>query len=416
LLARLYQAAGDQRKCDDVMMNLVTESLTGDAGDSNVAAYVEFHINNLLNAQLAPIAENWVEVLKKREPNTFNTYLIEARVLLTRRPSEALAIVKAAVDNEEFQPDRTTKMANAAARLEEFANTLRDKKQDAAVREFDDTLSLYYDQLIGTDPARQLLRVPFLVRQNRAQEALEIAMKNWASLHPFNDIPLIITASSALLTRGKTGLDTAGQTEVERAIVRTLQQQKEEEARLDKQLAAASPDEQQEMAAQKEVLRRSQIPLMSTLANQYVLTERHGQALDMYKEVLRIQPTEVLALNNLAMIMAWQKTDLPAALQMVDQALALVGPVPTLVDSRAVILLNLGRPKDALAAAKQAVAEAPEKPDYWFHLALAQHAAGDVEGARKSFRRAKEELGLTEANLFSLERPAWRDLVGKLKL
>ena len=56
------------------------------------------------------------------------------------------------------------------------------------------------------------------------------------------------------------------------------------------------------------------------------------------------------------------------ALKLIDRALDIAGPNPTLLDTRAVILMQLREGEKAVEAVREAVRSRPEKPIYYFHL------------------------------------------------
>ena len=77
------------------------------------------------------------------------------------------------------------------------------------------------------------------------------------------------------------------------------------------------------------------------------------------------------------------------ARMLIDQALSQTGPVPELLDTRAVVHLAAGDVQLALADLKSAVdsSSAPD-PAKLFHLAVAQLRSGNVNGARQTYDRA----------------------------
>ena len=183
-------------------------------------------------------------------------------------------------------------------------------------------------------------------------------------------------------------------------------------------------------AAESDKPRKSAVvvALVSLLANQYVNTSRYPEAIAAYGEILALQPKNVIALNNRAMIMAGTQQNLPQALEQIEKAIELIGPKPMVVDSLAMVLLANGKNAEALEAAKQVMLEKPERLDpvadqelakswggYSFHLALMYDANGDQAEAIKAMQEAKT-LGFGKADVSRLELPDWQKLVAKLGL
>src|SRR5262249_25690505 len=128
------------------------------------------------------------------------------------------------------------------------------------------------------------------------------------------------------------------------------------------------------------------------------------------REVLKRNGSEVLALNNLAFLLALRSGKADEALRLLDRAVEVKGPHPDLLDTRAVVLLSARRTDEAIRELTAAIKEAPTAVSY-FPLAQALDLKGDKAQARVHLGRA-EELGLTEADLHPLERPAYRRLKG----
>ena len=90
----------------------------------------------------------------------------------------------------------------------------------------------------------------------------------------------------------------------------------------------------------------------------------------------------VEALNNLSWQLALVGQSFDEALALIDRALGIAGPNPTLLDTSAVILTQLSRFDDAVEALREAVRSQPEKAICYFHLARAYHTANNFVEAR----------------------------------
>jgi tetratricopeptide (TPR) repeat protein len=178
--------------------------------------------------------------------------------------------------------------------------------------------------------------------------------------------------------------------------------------------AGPASDEQKRQVTEKirAALERSrnQIGLLLPLAELENLAGRYDQAMVLYRRVLEAQPGNEMALNNLAHLLSLKEGKHDEALKLIEALLEAGGPVGEVLDTRGLIHLGAGRSaaavKDFLAAIKQ-----NPSPVKYFHLARAQHAAGERRAAQVALARAR---GLTEKTLHPLERPAFGALSSEL--
>lgn len=101
------------------------------------------------------------------------------------------------------------------------------------------------------------------------------------------------------------------------------------------------------------------------------------------ESIVKRQPTNVVALNNLAL--AWQKAGDPRARQAAEQAYALAKDQPVIMDTLGWILLGEGEGDAArgLAMLRDALAKAPQARDIRYHLATGLFKTGDRKAARR---------------------------------
>lgn len=123
------------------------------------------------------------------------------------------------------------------------------------------------------------------------------------------------------------------------------------------------------------------------LADLAEMQHRYGEAIQLYRKALRADPNNVVALNNLAWVLAHERKDLPQALEMIQRAITLAGPMVDLLDTRAKVYLALGRAAEAIQDLEDAIAEAPTALRY-FHLAQAMERNASPDGAREAFQLA----------------------------
>ncbi len=99
-----------------------------------------------------------------------------------------------------------------------------------------------------------------------------------------------------------------------------------------------------------------------------------------YRDVLRIQPENALALNNVAWLMATAKK--PGAVAMAEKAVALLPDRPVIMDTLALALAAEGQKAKAVDIMRQAVRLEEKNPQLRLNLAKLLIDAGDKPAAR----------------------------------
>ena len=136
---------------------------------------------------------------------------------------------------------------------------------------------------------------------------------------------------------------------------------------------------------------------------------KHGlidEAIELLTKVTEVQPSHYLAWNNLAALLAEQEGKQAEAMEKIDKALEYAAyEVPTLLDTKAVVLMHSGRLRDAaeLLQAEVTESQSTSDPRFYFHLALVLNKLADTEGAHDALNEA-EDLGLDGAFLTSEEK------------
>jgi tetratricopeptide (TPR) repeat protein len=353
LLARLYEATGQWPRARARMLALLAE-----VGEQPL--YLAHYADSLLRRGQPEDAQPWVARLAELEPGAWRTILLRARVLHgQKQAAEAVALVEG---HARQQPDDT---GRAAALLDELG-------QPAAAER------LYRRHAARSkDPAAVLALAVHLGRRGRPAEALRLCEQAWKTC------PAEAVAGACV------------------AVVRAGRPAADDVRRVEAWLRAASRQ------------KPGSVPLTLGLANLNDLQGRRREAAALYRQVLQRDGRNTLALNNLAWVLAVQDGKGEEAARLIQRAIDLAGPGPELLDTRGVVHLSAGRARDAIRDFEEAVRSVPSAAGY-FHLARAHRLARDPGAARSAWRRAKS-LGLTEASLHPLERPAFRELVRELK-
>lgn len=151
-----------------------------------------------------------------------------------------------------------------------------------------------------------------------------------------------------------------------------------------------------ETALQAAVVKYStNVELLQSYAVQLASRGEYDEAIKAFRQVVKLDPRNSLALNNLATLLAERSTHLEESLQLIQQAIQFAGRQPSLLDTEGTILLKLGRPDEAIVSLEEATAGGIADARYYLHLAAAYQSAQRSEEALKM---------LDEATGFGLEK------------
>jgi tetratricopeptide (TPR) repeat protein len=371
LLARLHESVGDWVKMRSQMTDLlstVEERLAASSNEREKKALQAAYGNHLAYLCLNLVrrgelsdAPVWQAKLEALEPDTMRSLEVKGRLLAKQdRAAEIVPILQKLV-------------AKDRAKLRPVAAILEQIGQVELAREM---FERYVAQT--KEPEAALVLAAFLGRQGRCKEALKLCEAAWTSAAPEK----VAAVCVAILYETKSGTaDPADAAQVATwlgdAIAKTAGN-----AQLENDLVA---------------VRR--------------LQGRNPDAVALLRAIAKREKTDVLALNNLAWLLALTgKAD--EALDAVQQAINFRGELAELLDTRAVAHLVKGQHALAIKDLEEIVAEAPTAHRY-FHLAQARIAAGNTAGALDALRLGKG-LGLTEATVDPLERTAYGNICAKL--
>jgi Tfp pilus assembly protein PilF len=149
------------------------------------------------------------------------------------------------------------------------------------------------------------------------------------------------------------------------------------------------------------------------LADLYDIRGRYSESEPQYRVVLREEPGNVIALNNLAWLLVTYRDSASEALPLIDAAVNGLGRRSDLLDTRALVYLKLNRIDDAIADLKESTAEKPT-PTRLFHLARALHLAKERDAAERTLQEAQKR-GLQTAALHPLEQKDCKRLLEEYK-
>ncbi|MCB1704566.1 MAG: PEP-CTERM system TPR-repeat protein PrsT [Halioglobus sp.] len=115
------------------------------------------------------------------------------------------------------------------------------------------------------------------------------------------------------------------------------------------------------------------------LADLLMYLEQDALALQEYREVLKLEPKNTAALNNLAWHL--RETQPREALEFARRAVTTNPGQPQTLDTLALIESDAGNQQEALRHIKRAVTEAPDNPTLRYHHAMIEARAGNTTAA-----------------------------------
>ena len=305
--------------------------------------------------------------LKQQKDAAAELALEQAREHLKEgRPKEAAARVAAYIDTTEFVRSLNAEGVRLAAQVCESI-----RQYDAAEALFRE----YVDRAATSDSPLEL--AAYYGRRGRVEDALQICEQSWGRASPS------AIANTSLGIVGGARSDTQVLKRVEVSLRRAIQE------------SPHTTWPRLAMASLMEMLNRPQ------------------ESEAMYRVVLSMEPANPWALNNLAYLLAIQRRDLGEAMQLIQKPLAMIGPIPSFLDTRALVYLAAKKPEAAIADLERAL-ETSKDPVIYFHLAQAYLQSHREKDAREALARARE-AGFEEASLYQLERRSYDRLVVDLK-
>ncbi len=120
----------------------------------------------------------------------------------------------------------------------------------------------------------------------------------------------------------------------------------------------------------------------------YDQSGRKDMARAEYQKVLKLDPENVAAMNNLAFMNADQSTNLDDALALAQRARQKLPENIDVQDTLALVYIRKNLTDEGLRIMRDVVEKQPHNPTYRYHLALALAQKGDKLGARSELKNA----------------------------
>jgi Tfp pilus assembly protein PilF len=125
--------------------------------------------------------------------------------------------------------------------------------------------------------------------------------------------------------------------------------------------------------------------------NLAMIYDKQGKVVEskpIYEQIVKMDPGNVLALNNLAMIMADQGSDLDVALSYAERAKQKVPANIDISDTLGLIYIKKNLSDQAINIFTDIVKKDPNRYIFHYHLAMAYYQKGDRMNAKKSAQMA----------------------------
>ena len=337
--AQLREKLGEWAPARDDLVALV-------ANPKTPPAYVALLIEKLIAHGEASTAKTWMRRLEKASPDSAITLALQAKLAMAENDrAKAIDYAKRLMPGGPVPVDKPAQLAAVARLMEDLG--------------FAKAADRVLERYAGLDLGGIQARVEFLARQARADEALDLLEANWDSLSLERALSLAIQVlrsqtddATATLVAGRIGpwIAKAKRLDPGSVVIRLIE------------------------------------------AELQTLQGRPSEAEGIYRDLLAGRglsaPQAAIVSNNLAFHLAKPATAAEAG-SLIDAAIAELGPLPDLLDTRGLVRLAKGEHEAAVADLREAIL-APSAAKY-LHLAAAELAAGDEAAARKSLESARRE-------------------------
>ena len=137
-------------------------------------------------------------------------------------------------------------------------------------------------------------------------------------------------------------------------------------------------------------------------------TGRTDQAQPIYEQLLKIQPDNPIALNNLAYIKAEKGIDLDSAQTMAQRARQKSPTSPEIADTLGWIYIRRNLSEEAVRLFQDLTLKSPENPKFHYHYGMALYQKGDKVSSKKELETALKDKPSKD------DETKIRELLGKL--
>jgi len=317
--------------------------------------YLVFYINTLLEKKELEDANNWLQTLEKSSPNIFDTVRLRAEYQFLRGNFKGAGdLAMAFLDNPLAQPqDRGQQLLLVAQVMEKFSDRLKAEGKQVVAKGFEEKANTLYASLRSKkiSEAGDIYFAAYLARQKRVRECLDVLEQCWDKFPAEN---LLLPA--VLLIHSKAA-DSAQCQQLEKILVAASNRSKRP------------------------------ISLLLLLADLHAQQQQYDKSIAAYREILVKDPRNYQTMNNLGLSLARAGQNLDEALKLVNEAMAISGPMAEVLDTRAVVRIIRQEPEKALEDLAEAVKD-DGTADQYFHQAWAYWLADKKNEASTAFAEA----------------------------
>ena len=374
LLARMYNSNGEWTKALEQYRALLAK--TENSRDLDMImrrpVYLAQFISDLISHHESSHdprelteAQEMIEKLKLLRPDTLDLVKLEARIFKAQNQiDKSVELIRSTAGRPNLPEGRLQALAKLA--------------EDLSLSDLAEEL---FRQLVTRSGRVQnrLALAKFLSRHGKAKEALDECERLWEATSTPEE--LVQSTLDVLVSSGGER-DPAQVERVAKWIQKGLEQQPKSSV------------------------------LNIALAN---LRERQGRFQDaeaLYRQAIDQGEGNVVALNNLAWLLALTNESRNGALDLINRAIARRGPIAELLDTRGVVYMKTGDTRHAIEDLDQATTLDPTGPKY-FHLAQAYLRSSDKPAASQSLAKARAK-GLEPNRLHPLELTAYHRILTEL--
>lgn len=360
LLAQIYEAEGGADAARELLLVLVSRK---DPAPAHLAAYAEL----LLRSDRAPESVAVIDQLAAIEPEAASLRTLSLRV-------QSLKALKDDSKVSQVLEAFLKKNLTSATPPAEQVQLLLAVGNLCAAAELAKPAENCFRRALKLEPAAYSGLARWLANTDRIHESIEVCIA--AAQHDKTAEPAI-SLISFMLTRKLS--------EADRSLAEGFL----------KQMLQAHPKDGR---------------LLQAMGTMRLLEGQRADAVKYLRETLAVDPRNLDALNNLALLLSEDPSTQAESIRYIDQALAIAGASPELLDSKGWILLKQHQLDQAAAMFLEALSLPPGDPRHRFHLAVVYHLQGKRTEAKESLAAALENKLPVE-----LLSPEERDQLAKLE-
>lgn len=362
LLAKCYSQLGDP----DAAIEQLEANVESDASARHIAVLVDFLLRGGLNEK----AQVWIDQLEEQTGWEKKTVLLRTRwMAATNRQREIKAFVeKFAVERFKQSPENPAREMRDVSEIYQSVGMIED-----AERWLDTLANRFPDQ---AEPLSQLL-----VENDETDRAVQRCVEQLQS-EPTAETATLL---ARILVYGEVNPTTLEQVSPLLAVCRER-----------------FPDD---------------TSLLFALGNLHIKLAETSEAIDTLSKVTEFQPGHYLAWNNLAAILAEESGREAEAMRTIEAAIERAAyEIPTLLDTKAVVLIHQERYAAAAKILRDNVTQSRAATDarFYFHLAVALDRMQETEAANQALADALD-LDLERSFLTSFEKAELDRLTEKME-